>query len=152
MKQVKSLPRPDQDYRVFFVFMTLVMIGMYILALVENPVLRQPRLVILFTTLMILHVALHWMLVLSPILHTPKRRAFYILGQGLLAFIITYFSQNIGMVFALYMALIGEVLGILGLSRWGILAALYYLSLSLINFLLLNDMGGALVWLLTIIP
>ena len=152
MKQAKSLPPPDQDYRVFFVFMTLVMIGMYILALVENPALLQPGLIILFTGLMILHVVLHWMLVLSPVLHTPKRRTLYILGQGLLAFIITYLSQNIGMVFALYMALIGEVLGILGLSRWGILAALYYLSLSLINFLLLNDMGGALVWLLTIIP
>jgi two-component system, NarL family, sensor histidine kinase YdfH len=152
MKQTKSLPRPDQDYRVFFVFMTLVMIGMYILALVENPALREPGPAILFTGLMVLHAALHWMLVLSPILHTPVRRLFYILGQGLLAFTITYLAQNIGMVFALYMALIGEVLGFLGLSRWSLLAALYYLSLSLINFLLLNDMGGALFWLLTIIP
>jgi len=152
MKQTKSLPRPDQDYRVFFIFMTLVMIGMYILALVENTALHQPGLFILFTSLMILHAALHWTLVLSPVLHTPVRRVIYILGQGLLAFIITYLSQNIGMVFALYMALIGEVLGFLGLSRWGILAALYYLSLSLINFLLLNSMGGALFWLFTIIP
>jgi NarL family two-component system sensor histidine kinase YdfH len=152
MKQTKSLPRPDQDYRIFFVFMTLVMIGMYILALVENPALRQPGPAILFTSLMILHAALHWTLALSPVLHTSTRRVFYILGQGLLAFIITYLSQNIGMVFALYMALIGEALGFLGLSRWGILAVLYYLSLSLINFLLLNDTGGALFWLLTIIP
>jgi NarL family two-component system sensor histidine kinase YdfH len=125
---------------------------MYILALVENPALRQPGLAILFTSLMILHVVLHWILGLSPVLHTPKRRLFYVLGQGLLAFIITYLAQNIGMVFALYMALIGEILGILGLSRWGILATLYYLSLSLINFLLLNNVGGALFWLLTIIP
>jgi two-component system, NarL family, sensor histidine kinase YdfH len=152
MKQAKSLPRPDQDYRVFFVFMTLVMLGMYILALVENPALRQPGWAILFTSLMLLHVALHWTLVLSPVLHTPNRRLLYILGQGLLAFIITYLAQNIGMVFALYMALIGEALGFLGLSRWSLLATLYYLSLSLINFLLLNNMGGALVWLLTIIP
>jgi two-component system, NarL family, sensor histidine kinase YdfH len=152
MKQANSLSRPDQDYLVFSVFMTLVMIGMYILALVENPALRQPGLAILFTGLMIIHATLHWILVLSPVLHTPKRRLFYILGQGLLAFIITYLAQNIGMVFALYMALIGEVLGILGLNRRSLLAALYYLSLSLINFLLLNDVGGALFWLITIIP
>jgi NarL family two-component system sensor histidine kinase YdfH len=56
------------------------------------------------------------------------------------------------MVFALYMALIGEVLGFLGLSRWSLLATLYYLSLSLINFLLLNNTGGGLFWLFTIIP
>jgi two-component system, NarL family, sensor histidine kinase YdfH len=152
MRQAKSLPRPEQDYRVFFVFMTLVMIAMYILSMMENPDLRQPGPAILFTGLLALHCALHWALVLSPTIHTPIRRLFYILTQGLLAFIITYLSQNIGMVFALYMALIGEVLGFLGISRWSLLATLYYLSLSLINFLLLNDMGGALFWLLTIIP
>jgi two-component system, NarL family, sensor histidine kinase YdfH len=152
MKQARSLLRPDQDYRVFFVFMILVMIGMYILALVENPALRQPGPAVLFTSLMILHAALHCMLALSPILHTPKRRVFYILVQGLLAFIITYLAQNIGMVFALYMALIGEVLGFLGLSRWSLLATLYYLSLSLINFLLFNNTGGGLFWMFTIIP
>ena len=152
MRQTKSLPRPEQDYRVFFIFMTLVMIGMYILALVENPALRQPGPAILFTGLMVLHAALHWLLVLSPVLHTSKRRMIYILGQGLLAFTITYLAQNVGMVFALYMALIGEVLGFLGLSRRGLLATIYYLSLSLVNFLLLNNVGSALFWVLTIIP
>jgi NarL family two-component system sensor histidine kinase YdfH len=152
MRQTKSLPRPEQDYRVFFIFMTLVMIGMYILALVENPALRQPGPAILFTGLMVLHAALHWLLVLSPVLHTSKRRMIYILGQGLLAFTIIYLAQNVGMVFALYMALIGEVLGFLSLSRRGLLATIYYLSLSLVNFLLLNNVGSALFWVLTIIP
>jgi two-component system, NarL family, sensor histidine kinase YdfH len=150
--QSKSLPKLEQDYRVFFVFMTLVMIGMYILALVQNPALQQPGPAILFTVLMVVHIVLHWMLVLSPLMQVRGRTVGYILGQGLLAFVITSLSQNIGMVFALYMALIGETIGFLGLSRWGILATLYYLSLSLTNFLLLNDMGGAVFWLLTVIP
>jgi two-component system, NarL family, sensor histidine kinase YdfH len=150
--QSKSLPKLEQDYRVFFVFMTLVMIGMYILALVQNPTLQQPGPAILFTVLMVVHIVLHWMLVLSPIMQVRGRIVVYILGQGLLAFVITSLSQDIGMVFALYMALIGETIGFLGLSRWGILATLYYLSLSLTNFLLLNNMGGAVFWLLTVIP
>ena len=150
--QTRSLPRPEQDYRIFFVFMTVIMFAMYIVALVENPALRQPGPAILFTALMVVHVALHWMVVFVPIIQVPKRKAFYVIGQGLLAFIITYLSQYMGMVFALYMALIGETLGFLGLSRWGILATLYYLVLSLLNFLLLNNMGGAVFWLLTVIP
>jgi NarL family two-component system sensor histidine kinase YdfH len=150
--RTRSLPKPEQDYRIFFVVMTVIMIGMYILSLAQNPALRQPGPAVLFTLLIVLHIALHWILVLYPTFHTPFRRLFYILGQGLLALIITYLSQNIGMVFALYMGLIGEVLGFLGVNRWSILAALYYLSLSLINFLLFGDMGGAVYWMLTVIP
>jgi NarL family two-component system sensor histidine kinase YdfH len=56
------------------------------------------------------------------------------------------------MVFSLYMALIGETIGFLGISRWSALSTLYYLSLSLLNFLLFTNMSGALFWLLTVIP
>jgi NarL family two-component system sensor histidine kinase YdfH len=56
------------------------------------------------------------------------------------------------MVFALYMALIGETIGFLGINRWGALATLYYMVPSLINFVLFTNMDSAVYWLLTIIP
>ncbi|MGZ9165350.1 MAG: hypothetical protein ACXW4U_09255, partial [Anaerolineales bacterium] len=118
--QTKSSSKVEQDYRFFFIFMTLVMIGIYILSLAQNPDLRQPAIGILFTVLMVVHVVLHWMVV--PIIQNPKRKAIYILGQGLLAFVITHISHNTGMVFALYMALIGETIGFLGISRWSALS------------------------------
>ncbi len=140
----------DQDYRIFFVFMTFVMIGIYFLSLSQNTDLHRPALFIPFTLLMILHVVLHWMVI--PIIQVPKRKAIYVIGQGVLAFVITHISRNTGMVFALYMALIGETIGFLGLSRWGALSTLYYLILSLTNFIIFTNIENAFYWLLTVIP
>ncbi len=139
MKTQKESPfKIEQDYRIFFYFMTLILIGMYFMTLSQNPTLRQSWLVVLYTILMIVHIALHWMVV--RIIQTPSHKALYIIGQGLLAFAITHLSNNTGMVFSLYMALIGETIGFLGVSRRGVLSTLYYLILSLINFVLFTNM------------
>ena len=140
----------EQDYRIFFAFMTLVLTGMYVLTLVENASLRQSWLVVPLTVLMAVHIILHWMV--TRLIQTPSHQAFYVIGQGLLAFVITYLSQNTGMILGIYMALIGETLGFLGITRWGILSTLYYISLSLISFLLFTNPDQAMFWLITIIP
>jgi two-component system, NarL family, sensor histidine kinase YdfH len=148
--QKKSPFQVEQDYRIFFAFMTLVLTGMYVLTLVENTSLRQSWLVVPFTILMIVHILLHWMVI--RIIQTPSHQAWYVIGQGLLAFVIASLSQNTGMVLGLFMALIGETLGFLGITRWGALATLYYVILSLISFLLTSSPDRALFWLITIIP
>ncbi len=140
----------EQDYRIFFVFMTLVLIGVYILSIAQNRSLQQPGLFILFTLLMVIHITLHWLVI--PIIQTSKHKAFYIIGQGLLAFIITHISRNTGMVFGLYMALIGETIGFLGINRWSALSTIYLLALSLTNFIIFTNLENAAYWLLTIIP
>ncbi len=148
--QRKSPFQVEQDYRIFFAFMTLVLTGMYILTLVENVSLRQSWLVAPFTILMIAHILLHWMVI--RIIQAPPYQVIYVIGQGLLAFAIAYLSQNTGMILGVYMALIGETLGFLGITRWGVLSTLYYVSLSLISFLLVTSPEQALFWLFTIIP
>src|SRR6266498_4568483 len=148
--QTKTRFNIDQDYRIFFIFMTLVLIGITILSFAQNTALHRPGTAILFTALMVIHIALHWMVV--PIIQTSSRKIIYILGQGLLAFVITHISQNTGMVFGLYMALIGETIGFLGLNRWSAFSTSYYLALSLTNFVIFTNLENALYWLLTIIP
>jgi two-component system, NarL family, sensor histidine kinase YdfH len=148
--QKESLFRVEQDYRIFFIFMTVVLIGVYFMSLAQNPALHQFWNWALFTGLMVIHIVLHWMVI--RIIQTPKGKVLYILGQGLLAFVITYISQNTGMVFSLYMALIGETIGFLGISRWGVLSTFYFLALSLLNFVLFTDIDNAIYWLITIIP
>ena len=150
MKPKLPAPNPDQDYRIFFIFMTAVMVGATIWSLSITPSLREPLPFITFISLMTVHIILHWNV--SAIIKKPGNKPIYIIGQGLLVFIIVHLSGNIGMIFALYMALIGETIGILGLSRWSLLAGIYYLGLSLINFNTLNTGGGALYWILTTIP
>lgn len=133
MKKVVQLANEsNQGERPFFLFMTLILAGMYVYILFSTPELRQPGIFILYTLLMILHIALHW---LAPLLEARhKLIPFYIILQGVLAFTITYLSNNQGMVFALYLALIGEAIGILRMSAWGYPAIGYYLLLSLVNY------------------
>ena len=151
MKTLKeSSLKIEQDYRIFFAFMTLVLVGMYIVSITSNPSLRQFWNGTLFTILMVIHITVHWMVI--RIIQTPKNKAIYIIGQGLLAFIITYLSKNTGMVFSLYMALIGETIGFLGISRWSALSTLYFLTLSLLNLAIFTNLDNAIYWLITIIP
>lgn len=150
MMQSQTRLKIDQDYRLFFVFMTVILISMYFVSITNNPALHQFWYGAQFTILMIIHIALHWMVV--RIIQTPKRKALYIIVQGLLALFITDMSQNTGMVFSLYMALIGETIGFLGISRWSVLSTLYFITLSLLNLVIFTDIENAIYWLVTIIP
>jgi two-component system, NarL family, sensor histidine kinase YdfH len=148
--QKETMSKVEQDYRIFFVFMTVVLAGMYFVSISNNTALQQFWYGAPFTILMVIHIALHWMVV--RIIQVSKRKAFYILGQGILAFVITHLSRNTGMVFALYMALIGETIGFLGISRWSVLSTLYFVLLSLLNFALFTNLENAVYWLVTVIP
>jgi two-component system, NarL family, sensor histidine kinase YdfH len=141
---------PEQDYRIFFIFMTIVLIGMYFVSMTNNPVLHQFWYGAQFTILMAIHIALHWMVV--RFIETPKHKVLYIIVQGLLALFITDMSRNTGMVFSLYMALIGETIGFLGISRWSALSTLYFLALALINLVIFTDLENAIYWIVTVIP
>ncbi len=140
----------EQDYRIFFIFMTIIMVIMYFVSFNSNPALRHFWPAALFTFLMVAHTLLH--LVAIRIILTPARTALYILGQGIIAYAIVGLSGNIGMIYALYMALIGETIGILGLSRWSALTTLYYLALSLGNFIIFTSPDSAIYWFAGTIP
>ncbi len=140
----------EQDYRLFFVFMTVIMVGMYVVSLIENPSLQKFWPATLLAILLTIHIVLHW--TVAHLIPTPTRKAAYIVGQGMLAFVIIQMSGNIGMIFALYMALIGESIGILGINRWAALTVLFYMALSALNFGLFADTTNAFFWLLTSVP
>ncbi len=141
----------DRDPFFFMGFLTLVVGTMYIITLVNAPELRQPVTFIVFTLLTGIHVILHWYLYRIAE-RSPAWVTGYIILQGLLAFVISVISGALGMVFALFMGLIGESVGLLGIKRWGLLALTYYLILSMICFTNLtgiNSVGG--YWLVTIL-
>lgn len=145
-----SPAKVEQDYRLFFVFMTIVMVGMYVVSLVQNPALQNFWPATLFTILLTAHIILHW--IVASLIQTSSRKSAYIVGQGVLAFVIIQMSGNIGMIFALYMALIGESIGFLGINRWAALTVLFYMALSVFNFVLFADTTNAFFWLLTSVP
>ncbi|WKZ41665.1 MAG: sensor histidine kinase [Anaerolineales bacterium] len=143
-------PKVEQDYRIFFIFMTVVLAGMYVVTISNNTALHQFWYGAPFTVLMVIHIALHWLVV--RIIQVPRRKVLYIVVQGLLALLIAAMSRNTGMVVALYMALIGETIGFLGINRWSVLSTLYFIALFLLNLVIFTNLESAIYWLATIIP
>ena len=112
--------------------------------------MHDPLRLIAFTALMLLTGALHWM---CASLRLGRRGVIpYFIFQGMLAFVITVVGDNISLTLGLYMMLIGEAFGTLGINRRGFIAMAYLLTLSAINFFLLLKGEQFIIWVLPIVP
>ena len=147
---IPSSKKLDRDPRLFVGFLTLVVAAMVVQTLISNPDMRKTGTLILFIVLVIIHLVLHWLL--EKITARPRLVVWYIVAQGALAFLITFLSGNTAMIFALFMGLIGEAVGLLGFTRWGILAAFYYLLLSFVNFIQFLGLESAKWYVLASLP
>ena len=117
----------------FFALLTLVLAAGYITALSSNPPLREPARLVLFTTLMLLHGSLYWL-----IMHLIRSRRWlpaYFVVQGALVFVLGVLTPGHWLVIALYMSLTGLVTGTLWpnlrASVLGALLCFAFLMLSL---------------------
>jgi two-component system, NarL family, sensor histidine kinase YdfH len=114
------------------------------------PALHDPLRLIVFTVLIVATGALHWMF---TTLRLGQRGLIpYLAIQGLLCFVITVVGDNISLAFGLYMMMIGEALGVLGLNWRGLVAMVLYLALSAINFVLLVSSEQIMAWVMPIVP
>lgn len=134
----------------FFIFANIVFATMYFWSLFTNPSLLEPKKLIIFTTLTLIHMAIHWNLLVIG----EEEKWFwpYVIVQGLLAFTITAMSQNLGMIFALFMALIGEIIGSGQRKSWTLIAVVYFIFLSLTNYILMNGVEESGWWLIGTLP
>jgi two-component system, NarL family, sensor histidine kinase YdfH len=140
------------EERPFFWILTVAMIVIYGSALIGSPHLRAPITLSLFTLLMIIHTGLHW---ISPHMgREPWRRwrVGYMVGQAALAFILNYMAGGVGILLGLYMALIGESVGMLPQVRWKATATVLYLALSAINYLMLVGWRDIIWWVAAVVP
>lgn len=126
---------PIRETRLFFWFLTLVLGGMYVFVLFDQPEIRQPLRLVIFTVLFGIHLALHWML--QIFVERPGWTLRYLLVQGVLACGVAIISGHEGMLLGVFMALVGEAIGVYGATRRGFGIAVYYLLLSLICFVLI---------------
>jgi NarL family two-component system sensor histidine kinase YdfH len=134
----------------FFLILTFAFAFVYIQSIFSNAALREPARLILFTVLMNVHIALHW---LSARLRKWSRVAVYLVVQCALAFVVVYLAANIAPLMALYMGLIGETIGLLREKpRWMIAAVVALLGLSFLNYILLVGRADWYWWLLAMLP
>jgi two-component system, NarL family, sensor histidine kinase YdfH len=149
-KTSANLRQVENDPRLLFWFAITLMLAMFFWSFFLKAELLRPGMFMLYAGLFSVHVYLHW-----KVEWIEKHRRWlvgYTLIQGLLAFGITYLSANVGMVFCLFMCLIGELLAMYRITFWGILASVYLLLLAFTNFLLLVGIRQAGWFALGTIP
>ncbi len=134
----------------FFVFANLIFIAMYAWSLAITPQLLKPLNCFIFTLLTFIHIGLHWSLL--KIGESDKWFWPYVIFQGILAMAVIQLSQNIGMIFALYMALIGEAIGSGRRRLRAFSAVLYYSLLSLGNYIYMVGAEYSLWWVAGTLP
>jgi len=136
-KSSQEITKAERDPLFLTWLITLVFGIVYYWTLRENPTIRQPLQLMIFTTLIIIHVALHWLV--GIVIGKPKAIFGYILLQGALAFAICWMGQQLLLTFALFLTMLGETVGMLGVNRRALLASFFYLFLAFINFQRLVD-------------
>lgn len=141
--------KPDHDYRVFYLLMTIVIIAIYVSTLLTDPSLLEPWRLTAYSALLVVHLALHWFL---EKIASRKWTVIYTVVQGLLAFAIVLLSNSIQMIFGLFMPLMGEIAGLLGLNWRSLVAIGYYAVLSGLNFIVITDDIKTGAWVLAVIP
>ena len=136
--------------RPFFVLVVTSLLVTYGYTVFFTPAMRDPLRLVIFTVLILISGALHWMFTNLRI--KLDRIAQYLVLQGLLCFVATVVGDNVGLAIGLYMMMIGEALGVLGLNWRGFVATVYFLILSAVNFYFLLQGGQFTVWVLSVLP
>lgn len=145
-----EITKAARDPRLFVWFVTLVVISIYVFTLINRQFVREPVILSIFTVLTLIHIMLHWQL--GKIINEPRKTTWYILVQGVLAFVILLFTKNLYIIIALYMVLLGEAIGLFGLTRRGLLAAGYYLVLLAVSIMSHAGWAASGTLLLNTIP
>lgn len=117
-----------RSVRPFMWLATLVLAGLYILAVVTVPEVRSLGRFLLLTALMGIHIALHW-----AYTRIASHRRFllpYFTIQSLLALGINLIAGPPGLMLGLYLALLGEAVGMLRDLLWSSVAAVALLGLA----------------------
>jgi NarL family two-component system sensor histidine kinase YdfH len=136
--------------RPFFLFLTLMLVGIYILGLKSSPTLHSAWEIFAFTVLMAIHIAFYW---ISPWIFGHRQwLAPYLIVQGLIIFSLSMMCRVIGVVMGLFPGLIGLMIGMPVRRGWKLLAIGLVLSLSAFSYSLLMSPSSLGWWALATIP
>ncbi len=153
MSSRTSLPSPREEERrftrPFFALVIISLVVLYAYSAAFAPALQNPVRLIVFTALITVSGALHWLFATQRV--GGRGLVPYLVIQGLLSFGITVIGDNISLALGLYMMLIGEAFGALGINWRGFVAMAYFLGLSAINFLLQVGTKEFAVWILPVV-
>jgi two-component system, NarL family, sensor histidine kinase YdfH len=132
------------DARPFYVIITFTLLITSALTLFETPDPMPLARLPLFSALLALHIALHWFSNFVAVQKGwPKR---YLLAQAFLAVAVSLVSQQPEIVISLFVTLIAETLGLIGLTRLAATAVIGYTALAGATFYLIGGQAVLAQW------
>jgi len=136
--------------RPFLVVVTVVMIGIYAVAMTGFGAQRTPLHVSVLTGLMVVHLVFYWCLLLLP----EKTSAYvgFLIVQSALAFALTLLTGQATLSLGLYSPLVGVAVGSLRNQRWTVLVVLGIVGLAALSVFLLPDSNIPTDWFWVTIP
>ena len=145
-----ALTNIERDQRLFVWFQTLIIACMYVVTLVNTPSVRQPLMLVLFTGVTLAHILLHWQM--GKIYYQPRKTTWYTLAQGMLAFVFLLCARNQWITYILFMILLGQAIGIFGLTFKGLIAMVYFLVLEVLSLVNLSGWASTGSFMLNMTP
>lgn len=140
----------EKETRSFFWFMTLILTGLTIFTIVSQNNLHSLTKIIPIVLLMAVHIILHWML--RHFLDTKGWTIGYMLVQGAITAILISITKNSGIAMGLTLALLGEAIGVYGLTKRGFFAGLFYFCISIGFFVWIVGVQDLIWWLIVTVP
>ncbi|MBN2556264.1 MAG: sensor histidine kinase [Anaerolineales bacterium] len=146
-----------REVQPFFIIVIAVIGGMYAWVVWRTPAFQTTAILIPATLLVFVHLCLHWILPkmarIQPSVPGGRRNSLlYIALQLLIILGIINFVPDEGMLFALYLAMAGETIGISANLRQAALPVLVVLLVMGVNAVLLWGVESLPSWSLTLLP
>ncbi|MEN8173360.1 MAG: sensor histidine kinase [Chloroflexota bacterium] len=141
-----------EDYRLFrpfYIFLILALLFIYGYALYSQPELRKPGQFMVFSVLMLIHIVLHWLSI--ALIQRSDLEVPYIMVQSVIALLIVYMVDELGLAFGLIAAMIGESIGILRKRRGTAVFVVIFLLTGMFGALQLSGKySGPVTWIIAI--
>jgi len=140
----------EKETRSFFWFMTLILTGLTIFTIISQDNLHSLKKIIPIVLLMAVHITLHWLL-----RHFLDKRGWtigYMLVQGAITAILISITKSSGIAMGLTLALLGEAIGVYGLTKRGFFAGIYYFCISIGFFVWIVGVQDLIWWLVVTVP
>lgn len=150
MDKKKAIINTEKETRSFFWFMTAILIGLSVFTIVSQAELQSLLSISIISFLMVVHIILHWMI--RKFLNKPGWTIAYMLVQGAILVAMILITRSNGVALGLTLALLGEAIGVYGLTKRGLFAALYYFVLSLWFYVWIVGLDQVIWWLIATVP
>jgi len=134
-----------EEGRPFYIILTVILAVVGTVVIYNSPNLKFSIPLVGFIIVMVLHISLHWLSGVGLI--SRKSRIIYLVVQGVLSLIAVNISGAPELALTIFATMIGETIGLFGISRLTIVSVVIFFVLTPLSYLLIGGMDLLNDWL-----